>query len=461
MDASTRRDDDTTRLDDRPTGDDGGREAPAGERLNEGRRAFLRAAAATGAGALAAAALPAAAAALPSLEAPGAPRTAAGTATIETPPGARRRERGEHPGVAMIDTVLGPVDPGGIGKVLAHEHLYVDFSLFNALDDPHYLQPVGGFDAAVDVIADYVLQVKDQGVELIVDWGCLGVGRSAVTARRVAERTGVNVALPTGIYKYLLEPRFDGWTEDQLAAFMVGEFRSGIEDTGIKPAFIKMGASPVPTRIETMIHRAATRAAAEVGATVAVHLPFPLDARSDTEIARARQLWSIARGNGVRPDRFVWGHANGAIRADRVTAAHLDAARAQYLELAAEGITLQFDAVGSDPSNGADPWFGGPTDPQVFLDLLESFVELGYGDRVMISNDASVYVNPGGGPNGELAADYAEAGLPNWQYPRDIRYLFGTFEALLVDRVGAAAADQILSTTPTRVFSRARTPSID
>jgi hypothetical protein len=80
---------------------------------------------------------------------------------------------------------------------------------------------------------------------------------------------------------------------------------------------------------------------------------------------------------------------------------------------------------------------------------------------VIISNDCSVYVNPGGGIGGELAADYAAAGLPNWQYPRDIRYLFGTFAPLLVARVGNDAAMQILSRTPARVFSRVRTPSID
>ena len=423
---------------------DAGPKAPGGQ----SRRAFLRTAALAGAGALVAGALPGAVAGAT----PASRIVPSGVDAIE--PAATGK--GSPRGIAMIDTVLGQLKADGVGKVLSHEHLYVDFSLFNGLDDPHYMKPVGGFDKAIDVISKYVLDVKAQGVELIIDWGCMGVGRSADTARKVAQRTGVNVAIPTGIYKYLLEPKFAGWSVDKLTAYMVGEFKHGIDKTGIKPAFIKLGASPVPTRIETHIHRAATQAAAEVGATVACHLPFPLDARTETEIARARQVWGIARSNGVKPDRFVWGHANGAIKADKVTAAHLDSARAQYFELAAEGITLQFDAVGSDPTNAADPWFGGPTDPAVFLDLMESFVNLGYGDRVMISNDCSVYVNPGGGLGGELVDDYAAVGLPNWQYPRDIRYLFGTFEALLVDRVGNAAATQILSTTPARVFSRVR-----
>ena len=103
----------------------------------------------------------------------------------------------------------------------------------------------------------------------------------------------------------------------------------------------------------------------------------------------------------------------------------------------------------------------GATLLEKFLTLLEQFVNLGYGDRVMISNDASVYVNPGGGPAGEHAADYTAAGLPVWQYARDIRYLHGTLEAMMVARLGEPATAQILRDTPLRVFSRRRSRRID
>ena len=59
------------------------------------------------------------------------------------------------------------------------------------------------------------------------------------------------------------------------------------------------------------------------------------------------------------------------------------------------------------------------------------------------------------------AADYLAAGLPVWQYPRDIRYLHGTFAPMLVARLGAEAAGIILRDTPLRVFSRARNAKID
>jgi hypothetical protein len=72
----------------------------------------------------------------------------------------------------------------------------------------------------------------------------------------------------------------------------------------------------------------------------------------------------------------------------------------------------------------------------------------------MFAADASIYCNPGGGMGGEDADLYAAAGLPLWQYPRDSRYVYGTFEPLLIDRVGESAANQILHETPLRVFSR-------
>jgi predicted metal-dependent phosphotriesterase family hydrolase len=423
------------------------------------RRRFLRMTAAAGAGMVVAGALPGAvAAALPG--AAGAVETGEPSPSSPGPTAdsASATAEAKRPGKAMIDTVGGAVSPDRIGGVLAHEHLFVDF--WGPLD-PHYLKPINGFAAAVDVIVPYVLEVKAQGVELIVDWGPLGVGRSVKTARTVWKRTGVKVAVPTGIYKNLRPAKFATASVDDMTRFMVGEFANGIEGTGIKPAFVKIAASPVPAAGEVAIHRASAQAAAETGATLACHLPFPIDARTDVETARARQVFEIAMQHGVKPDRFVWGHATGIIKADKVTPAHLDASVVQHLELAEAGATIQFDAVGSDPANGPEPYFGGPTDPEVFLTVLEQFANLGYGDRVMISNDASVYVNPGGGPGGEHAADYLAAGLPVWQYPRDIRYLHGTFASMLEARVGAEAAGIILRDTPLRVFSRVRSSKID
>lgn len=348
----------------------------------------------------------------------------------------------------MIYTAGGPIPPDVVKKVLAHEHLFVDFW---GPTDEHYMKPLGGFDRAIEIIKPYVADVQSQGVNLIVDWGPVGVGRSVDTVWKIWRDTGVHIVIPTGIYKNLRPAEFAMASVEQLADFMLGEFMDGIEGTSVKPGFVKIAASPIPEPGEIGIHRAGARVAARTGASLCCHMPFPIDARDQTEIARARRVIEVALSEGVSLERFVWGHATGIVKSD---GANLESSVAQHLELASQGVTIQYDAVGGDPAGGPEPYFNGPTAPKIFLDMMEKFVKLGYGDRVMVSNDASVYANPGGGPAGEDAQAFQAAGLPVWQYPRDIRYLYGTFETMLIDRVGEAAANQILRETPIRVFSR-------
>ena len=352
------------------------------------------------------------------------------------------------PTATQLHTVLGVVSSDDIENVLAHEHLFVDFL---GPTDPNYMQPVNGFDAAIEVIVPYVEEVKAQGVNLIVDWGPVGVGRSLETVRWVSEQTGVHVIVPTGIYKNLRPAEFVDASVEELTEWMVGELTEGIEGTGVTAGFVKIAASPTPARGELEIHRAAARAAAATGVSLCCHLPFPLDAREQGESARARQVIDTALEEGLSLDRFVWGHASGILKHD---GANLDSSVAQYVEAASHGATTQFDAVGADPAGGPEPFFHGPTDPMLFLDLIAQLVDLGYGDRVMISNDASVYVHPGGGPAGEHAQDYRDRGLDVFQYPRDIGYLYRSFAPALVERVGQAAARQVLRDTPLRVFGR-------
>lgn len=72
------------------------------------------------------------------------------------------------------------------------------------------------------------------------------------------------------------------------------------------------------------------------------------------------------------------------------------------------------------------------------------------------AQDASRVSRPGVVMIDTMLGDVA----PNWQYPRDIRYPYGTSVPVLVARVGQVAADQILSRTPARVFSRVRQPRV-
>lgn len=43
-----------------------------------------------------------------------------------------------------------------------------------------------------------------QGVDLVIDWSNLGVGRNALALRSVAEQSGIDFVCPTGVYKHFL-----------------------------------------------------------------------------------------------------------------------------------------------------------------------------------------------------------------------------------------------------------------
>jgi len=92
---------------------------------------------------------------------------------------------------------------------------------------------------------------------------------------------------------------------------------------------------------------------------------------------------------------------------------------------------VQYDGISAE----SDPFFHGPTDDESMLDRIQEMVESGFGDRVLVSTDASVFVNP-----------------PEFQYDRDNAYLYGTFQAKLRERIGDDATDAVLRDNVVRAF---------
>ena len=85
--------------------------------------------------------------------------------------------------------------------------------------------------------------VKGHGVKTVVDPGAMFLHRDAAFSKRVADESGLQVVLATGIYTYDHLPQLLlSRDEDQLADIFVYEIENGIQGTGIKPAFIKCAA---------------------------------------------------------------------------------------------------------------------------------------------------------------------------------------------------------------------------
>lgn len=306
-----------------------------------------------------------------------------------------------------LETVAGPLAGKDVELAVAHEHLYVDFL---GPKDPGYMN-VDWADA-LGASVNAATELRAQGVNLLIEWGPMGVGRNVLLLRHVSRATGMHIVCPTGIYKSLIPPQFEGMSAEEIADHFVRELTKGVDGTAIRAGFIKMATTEAgATETDTMIHRAAAMAGREVGATISLHSP----------------IWETTKGiiatldaESFPLDRFVWGHAQPS---------SVDA----HKEVAARGAIIQYDAI----SAHSDPFFNGPTDDDSMLDRIEAMVKAGFDKQVLVSADASVYVNP-----------------QKWQYDRDNTYVHRYFAPKLEERLGAELSRQILRDNVIHAFRR-------
>ncbi len=170
--------------------------------------------------------------------------------------------------MAAVDTVNGPIDVEQLGLTLIHEH-------FRAADEgvrfqfPHLYDEREEWDRA---IAD-ARAVRSHGVATVVEPSALFLTRDAAFSKRVADESGLQVVLATGIYTYdhLPQPLMTR-DEDGLADIFVYEIENGIQGTGIKPALIKCAADAagVTPNVEK-VHRAVARASNRTGKPIMAH----------------------------------------------------------------------------------------------------------------------------------------------------------------------------------------------
>jgi phosphotriesterase-related protein len=267
--------------------------------------------------------------------------------------------------VQTLLTTDGPKQAHELGIILPHEHLFVDLGPIAAASYLH-ADP----DEAVAVMTPHLAAAAAQGVTALVECTPVGVGRRADIDVAIARAAPLPVVLPTGVYR---EPWVPAWVqaadEDALVAWMVGELCDGIEATGIPAAWIKVSAGDDGiTACERKILRAAARAGKVTGAIIGSHT------------VRGRvveEQLAIIEAAGYTPERFIWIHTQAE---PDVTWHH---------RLAARGVWLEFDAIGSP--GFSDAWF---------VEAVRRVLDWGYGEKLLLSQDRGWYdpSKPGGGP---------------------------------------------------------------
>jgi len=303
-------------------------------------------------------------------------------------------------------TVLGEVPGPSVLRPLPHEHLFVDFL---GPHDPGYMRV--DRNAVEDACTERLHDLAKDGADLLIDWTCLGVGRDVPLLAAVSQRSGVPIMCATGIYGDLIPPALAGSSVDELAALFERELAEGIDGGTGRAGFVKIAVrGDAPSALERVVHRAAARSARASGCAIGLH---SISGRSTSSVADALEQ------EGFDLRRLVWAHAQYAMPAD-------------HAALAQRGVMIQFDG------------FSGLADPDVLPDpegtvlaSIQALVASGHTDRVLVSTDATVVVNP-----------------PSSQYAADHRYLYRTFADRLRELLGDDGAATILRHNVALAFAR-------
>jgi len=171
----------------------------------------------------------------------------------------------------IIMTVLGPISVSEFGQTLAHEHLMVDF-IGAEKTGSHRYDP----NAVVEKMRPFLQEVQKRGFSGFVDCTPAYLARDPEVLRRLAELTSVHLLTNTGYYgaagdKCVPAHAFEEFAE-QLAERWITEWKQGIDDTGIKPGFIKIAADPGPlSAIDHKLVQAAAKTHLQTGLTIACH----------------------------------------------------------------------------------------------------------------------------------------------------------------------------------------------
>ena len=256
-----------------------------------------------------------------------------------------------------IITVLGEISTGELGLTLVHEHILVDFIGADKISYDRWDR-----DQVEKKVLPYLIEAKQAGVKSLFDCTPAFLGRDVILLKRLSEKTGLHIITNTGYYGAINNKYLPTWaneeTDKQLARRWITEFEEGIENSGVRPGFIKISVDPGKlSDLHQKLVRAAGITHLETGLTICSH--------TGKSPAAFEQL-DILKAMGVKAEAFVWVHAQA------------EADKTQQIRAAGRGAWVSLDGIG---------W----GDFENYADSLVRLKEQGLLHRVLISHDAGWY----------------------------------------------------------------------
>jgi phosphotriesterase-related protein len=271
----------------------------------------------------------------------------------------------------VVETARGPVEPEALGVTLVHEHV-LNITAEIARDQPEMAWRPSRH-AVIDSCVERLAELRSRGIGTIVDASAFGHGRDLPALAEIAMRSEVHIVVATGIYTYDALPFFFQFRppgtssqDDEMIELFVRDIREGVAGTGVKAGIIKCATDKagVTPNIERVL-RAVARAHRETGVPITTHT----DVASRNGLDQQR----IFAEEGVDLTRVIIGHSG-------------DSQDLGYLKTLMDAGSL----IGADRFGLYLPdW---PTFEQR-VDTVAALCADGYGDRIVLSHDASMYTD--------------------------------------------------------------------
>ena len=261
------------------------------------------------------------------------------------------------PSSLYVNTVNGRMPASAMGNTLIHEHFLVDFIGADKINNKRWNR-----NEVVKKVLPYLIETKKHGVKTILDCTPAFLGRDVELQKILARESGLHILTNTGYYGAVANKYLPKWafteTHQQIANRWISEFENGIDNTTIKPGFIKIG---VDAQHLSELHQKLVKAAAlthlQTGLTICSHTGIAIPAFEEIELLQKMK---------VQPSAFVWTHA----QAEPDISLHVKAA--------ALGTWISLDGIG---------W----GDFKKYADAIDNLKTAGLLNKVLISHDAGWY----------------------------------------------------------------------
>ncbi len=247
-----------------------------------------------------------------------------------------------------IFTVTGRISAQDLGRTYIHEHLYLDLSRIKNDEDTRF-----------DDVEAVTAELRDSGLDSLVEVTNLGMGRNVEILRRISEQAEINVIASTGFYKEpFLPDEIYHLDEREMAKIIIGEITRGIGSTGIKAHVIgEVGTGKDEIRpMELKVLKASIRAHLETGHPIFTHTTLGTMALEQLDLFAA---------HNADPGKILIGHMD------------LNCNRDYHRQVAQSGCYLGFDTIGK-LSYESD---------EVRIDHIKYLIEQGHVEQIVLSQD--------------------------------------------------------------------------